>query len=44
MAGSLEKRGKDSWRLIVSCGMGPDGKQEKKTKTGPVHTSCPETS
>ncbi|MBC7342773.1 MAG: site-specific integrase [Clostridia bacterium] len=33
MAGSLEKRGKDSWRLIVSCGMGPDGKQVKKTKT-----------
>ncbi|HHY32382.1 MAG TPA: site-specific integrase [Firmicutes bacterium] len=44
MAGSLEKRGKDSWRLIVSCGMGPDGKQEKKTKTVTVNTSCPERS
>lgn len=41
MAGSLEKRGKDSWRLIVSCGMGPDGKQEKKTRTVKVETPCP---
>ncbi|NPV80167.1 MAG: site-specific integrase [Firmicutes bacterium] len=44
MLGSLEKRGKNSWRLIVSCGMGPDGKQEKKTKTVSVDTPCLEKS
>jgi len=33
MAGSIERRGKDSWRLVVSAGTGPDGKQDKKTKT-----------
>ncbi len=33
MAGSLEKRGENSWRLIVSCGMDANGKQIKKTRT-----------
>lgn len=40
MAGSLEKRGKNSWRLVVSCGMGPDRKQIKKTKKVTVTTAC----
>jgi integrase len=31
--GSIEKRGKDSWRLTVSLGMGEDGKYIKKRKT-----------
>lgn len=31
--GHIEKRGKNSYRLVVSCGMGPDGKQIKKTRT-----------
>lgn len=44
MKGSLEKRGKNSWRLVVSCGLGPDGKQVKKTKTVRVETSCEEES
>ncbi|WP_409306067.1 tyrosine-type recombinase/integrase [Peribacillus sp. SCS-155] len=33
MAGSIEKRGNNSYRLIVSLGYGPDGKRIKKTKT-----------
>ena len=33
MAGSLEKRGKDSWRLVVSCGIDAKGQQIKVTKT-----------
>lgn len=33
MAGSIEKRGKDSYRLVVSGGIGPDGKRKKYTKT-----------
>ncbi|PWA12078.1 site-specific integrase [Pueribacillus theae] len=33
MAGSIEKRGKDSYRLIASGGRGPDGKRIKHTKT-----------
>ncbi|KKM12917.1 integrase [Clostridiales bacterium PH28_bin88] len=33
MAGSLEQRGKNRWRLVVSCGMDANGKQVKKTKT-----------
>ena len=37
MAGSLEKRGQNSWRLIVSCGVDRHGKQIKQTRT--VQTS-----
>ena len=33
MAGSLEKRGENSWRLIVSGGFDADGKRIKHTKT-----------
>ncbi|WP_374187291.1 tyrosine-type recombinase/integrase [Priestia aryabhattai] len=33
MAGSIEKRGKDSWRLVYSLGFDPNGKRLKKTKT-----------
>ncbi|UNC92420.1 tyrosine-type recombinase/integrase [Candidatus Contubernalis alkaliaceticus] len=33
MAGSIEKRGKNSWRLTVSCGIDSKGKQIKKTRT-----------
>jgi integrase len=33
MSGSIEKRGDNSWRLIVSCGINSEGKQIKKTKT-----------
>ena len=33
MAGSLEKRGKNSWRLVVSCGVDIHGQQIKVTKT-----------
>lgn len=33
MAGSVENRGKGSWRLIVSMGLGPNGKYIKKQKT-----------
>lgn len=33
MAGSIEKRGENSYRLIVSGGCGPDGKRKKYTKT-----------
>jgi len=29
----LEKRGENSWRVTVSCGIGPDGKQIKKRRT-----------
>jgi hypothetical protein len=31
--GSIEQRDKDSWRLIVFCGYGLDGKQIKKTNS-----------
>lgn len=30
---SIEKRGKQSWRLVVEAGRGPDGKRKKRTKT-----------
>lgn len=30
---SIEKRGKNSWRLVVEAGRGPDGKRKKCTKT-----------
>ncbi|WP_261134785.1 N-terminal phage integrase SAM-like domain-containing protein [Bacillus sp. Marseille-Q3570] len=33
MAGSIEKRGKNSWRLVVSNGLDHSGKRIKKTKT-----------
>lgn len=33
MAGSIEKRGKDTYRLVVSCGYNLDGKPAKYTKT-----------
>lgn len=33
MAGSMEKRGKDTYRLVVSCGYNLDGKPAKHTKT-----------
>ncbi|GEN36629.1 tyrosine-type recombinase/integrase [Aneurinibacillus danicus] len=33
MAGSLEQRGKDSWRLMVYGGRGPDGKEIRYRKT-----------
>src|SRR5699024_2454870 len=32
-SGSVEKRGKNSWRLVVSLGQGADGKYIKKQKT-----------
>ncbi|WP_425446386.1 hypothetical protein [Dethiothermospora halolimnae] len=32
MAGSIEKRGKNSYRLVVSGGYGPNGKRKKYTK------------
>lgn len=30
---SIEKRGKNSWRLVVEAGYGPDGKRIRRTKT-----------
>ncbi len=33
MAGGIEKRGKDTYRLVVSCGYNLDGKPAKHTKT-----------
>ncbi|WP_434642663.1 tyrosine-type recombinase/integrase [Thermoanaerobacterium thermosaccharolyticum] len=33
MPGSIEKRGENSYRLIVSGGYGPDGKRKRYTKT-----------
>ena len=39
MAGSIEPRGKNSYRLIVSCGVGSNKKQIKKTRT--VKASSP---
>ncbi|NBI07220.1 tyrosine-type recombinase/integrase [Senegalia massiliensis] len=33
MAGSIEKRGKNSYRLVVSAGYGLEGKRKKFTKT-----------
>jgi integrase len=33
MAGSLQQRGKNSWRLIVYAGVGPDGKEIRHRKT-----------
>jgi integrase len=33
MAGSIEKRGDDSWRLIVSLGFDQNGKRIKRTRT-----------
>ena len=37
MAGSIEKRGKDTYRLVYSCGYNLDGSPKKHTKT--VHCS-----
>ncbi|MGB9780602.1 tyrosine-type recombinase/integrase [Caldanaerobacter sp.] len=37
MPGSIEKRGENSYRLVVSAGYGPDGKRKKYTKTIKVH-------
>jgi|GEM_PF-1485757 len=37
--GSLEKRGDNTWRLVVSCGMKGD-KQIKKKKTVTVKVAC----
>lgn len=33
MAGSIEERGKNKYRLVVSAGSGPDGKRKKHYKT-----------
>ncbi|MEW4278914.1 hypothetical protein [Priestia megaterium] len=33
MAGSIEKRGKNSWRLVYNLGFDSNGKRLKKTKT-----------
>lgn len=33
MAGYVERRGENSWRLVVSAGRGPDGKRLRFTKT-----------
>lgn len=33
MAGSIEKRGENSWRLVVSSGYGPDGKRIRYKRT-----------
>lgn len=44
MPGSIEKRGKNSWRLVVSCGLDGEGNQIKKTKSVTVNTDCPEKS
>ena len=33
MAGSIEKRGENSWRLVVSGGFGPDGKRIRHKRT-----------
>lgn len=41
MAGSIEKRGKNTYRLVVSCGYNLDGKPAKHTKT--VHCTKKET-
>jgi hypothetical protein len=38
-SGSLEKRGPNTWRLVVSCGM-KGGKQIKKKKTITVKVAC----
>lgn len=37
MAGNIEKRGKNTYRLVVSCGYNLDGKPAKHTRT--VHCS-----
>ncbi|OPX88280.1 MAG: Transposase [Pelotomaculum sp. PtaB.Bin104] len=42
-SGSLEKRGPNTWRLVVSCGMKGD-KQIKKKKTVTVKNSCDQSS
>ena len=41
--GSVEKRGENTWRLIVSAGM-KDDKQVKKKKSVTTTVSCPESS
>ena len=41
--GSIEKRGENTWRLIVSVGM-KDNKQVKKKKSVTTTVSCPESS
>lgn len=33
MAGSIEKRGKESWRLVYNMGVLQDGKRDRRTKT-----------
>jgi integrase len=40
MAGSIEKRGIDKWRLVVSAGLDKEGKQVKKTKTITTNHKC----
>jgi integrase len=40
MAGRIEKRGKNSWRLIAYCGYDGDGKQIRKIKTVTVGQAC----
>ncbi|MDD4169585.1 MAG: tyrosine-type recombinase/integrase [Desulfotomaculaceae bacterium] len=42
-SGSLEKRGPNTWRLVVSCGMKGD-KQLKKRKTVTTKNSCEKSS
>ncbi len=42
-SGSLEKRGPNTWRLVVSCGM-KGGKQIKKKKTITVKVACEQNS
>ena len=37
MAGSIEKRGKNTYRLVVSCGYNLDGKPAKHTKNSALH-------
>ncbi len=40
MAGSIEKRGPNKWRLVVSAGLDREGKQVKKTKTITTKFRC----
>jgi len=38
--GTTQKRGSNSWRLTVNCGMDANGKQIRKTKTITVEHAC----
>jgi len=42
--GTIQKRGKNSWRLSVNCGMDANKKQIRKTKTITVEHTCAEKS